>query len=97
MTWEMKDSGVPWIGEIPCRWKISKVNWFFDIQLGKMLQPNKEAEIDTYEDYLSAVNVGGNKLKFDKVKQMWFSPEEKANLSIRKGDLLVVEGGGRCK
>lgn len=89
----MKYSGVPWIGKIPCEWKISKVNWFFDIQLGKMLQPSKGAETDTYENYLSALNVGGNKLKLDKIKQMWFSPDEKINLSIRRGDLLVVEGG----
>lgn len=93
MAREMKDSGIAWIGEIPCGWKISKVNWFFDIQLGKMLQPNKETETDTYEDYLSAINLGGNKLKLDKIKQMWFSTAEKINLSIKKDDLLVVEGG----
>lgn len=93
MAREMKDSGIEWIGEIPAEWTIAKTSRFFDIQLGKMLQSEKNSENDTYEYYLCAVNVGGNKLKLDNLKQMWFTPEEKRKFSVQKGDLLVVEGG----
>ena len=93
MARAMKDSGIVWIGEIPEGWKVSKVSTFFDIQLGKMLQPSQENESDTYESYLCAANLGNNKLKMEPLKQMWFSREDKEKFSVRCGDLLVVEGG----
>ncbi len=37
MARAMKDSGIPWIGEIPEEWGISRVGLHFDIILGKML------------------------------------------------------------
>ncbi len=89
----MKDSGIPWIGEIPADWMLSKVSRFYKIQLGKMLQPTKKADDDTFEQYLCAANVGQNQLKTDAMKQMWFSPQEKELYKIYPGDLLVVEGG----
>ena len=90
---KMKDSGIPWIGEIPADWMLSKVSRFYKIQLGKMLQPTKKADDDTFEQYLCAANVGQNQLKTDAMKQMWFSPQEKELYKIYPGDLLVVEGG----
>lgn len=93
MAREMKDSGIEWIGEIPATWKIGKVSYFFDIQLGKMLQSEANGEKDTFEYYLCAANLGGNKLNKEFLKQMWFSPGEKKKFDVHKGDLLVVEGG----
>lgn len=89
---QMKDSGVEWIGEIPEHWSVSKVGYFYDITLGKMLQPNSK-ENDTLEQYLCAMNVGGNTLSMNIVKEMWFSEKEKEYYALHKGDLLVVEGG----
>jgi len=89
----MKDSGIAWIGEIPAAWNMAKVSRFFDIQLGKMLQPEASEATDTLEYYLCAANLGGNKLKIDALKQMWFSESDKAKFNVCKGDLLVVEGG----
>lgn len=77
MAREMKDSGIAWIGEIPKEWNISKVGYFFDIQLGKMLQPIRQNASDSLEKYLCAANVGGNRLRLFSLKEMWFSPAEK--------------------
>lgn len=93
MAREMKDSGVEWIGEIPREWGLAKVSYFYDIQLGKMLQPERNREDDTYENYLCAANVGGNHIKYEPLKQMWFSSAEKDAYEVKNGDLLVVEGG----
>lgn len=90
---QMKDSGIEWIGEIPEHWEVSKVSRYFQIQLGKMLQPNQESETDTLCNYLCAANVGKNVLKLEPLKQMWISEKEKEQFSVKKGDLLVVEGG----
>ncbi len=89
----MKDSGVEWIGKIPKEWKLSKVSMFYDVTLGKMLQPEKQEETDTLENYLCAANLGNNTLKLNVLKQMWFSQKDKAQYNVKKGDLIVVEGG----
>ena len=88
-----KDSGIEWIGDVPEEWEVCKVSRLFYVQLGKMLQPNRENE--TYElcNYLCAANVGKNVLKLEPLKQMWISEREKEQYSVKKGDLLVVEGG----
>ena len=93
MARKMKDSGIEWIGEIPEGWEISKVSYFYEVQLGKMLQPQKKSETDTEEKYLCAANVGKNSLSLDTLKTMWFSQTEKHQFDLREGDLLVVEGG----
>lgn len=93
MARKMKDSGIEWIGEIPEGWKISKVSYFYNIQLGKMLQPQQKSATDTEEKYLCAANVGKNLLSLASVKTMWFSPSEKDLFGLKQGDLLVVEGG----
>lgn len=93
MARKMKDSGIEWIGEIPEGWKISKVSYFYNIQLGKMLQPQQKSATDTEEKYLCAANVGKNRLSLASVKSMWFSPSEKDLFGLKQGDLLVVEGG----
>lgn len=93
MAREMKDSGAVWIGKIPVDWVLSKVSHFYEIQLGKMLQPTQKTDNDTFERYLCAANVGQNTLKTDDIKQMWFSSQEKGLYNILPGDLLVVEGG----
>ena len=93
MARKMKNSGIEWIGEIPEGWEISKVSYFYEVQLGKMLQPQKKSETDTEEKYLCAANVGKNSLSLDTLKTMWFSQTEKHQFDLREGDLLVVEGG----
>lgn len=93
MARKMKDSGIEWIGEIPEGWEISKVSYFYEVQLGKMLQPQKKSETDTEEKYLCAANVGKNILSLDALKTMWFSQTEKHQFDLKEGDLLVVEGG----
>lgn len=93
MPRQMKDSGIEWIGDIPRNWNIGKVSYFFDVQLGKMLQPVQASEDETLEYYLCAANVGKNKIKVTDLRKMWFSPAEKEALKVQEGDLLVVEGG----
>lgn len=90
---QMKDSGIEWIGKIPADVSVSNVKKFYDITLGKMLQPKKENNDDTLENYLCAANLGNNVLKIGEMKQMWVSSKEKEKYFLKKGDLLVVEGG----
>lgn len=90
---KMKDSGIEWIGRIPEHWELAKVKYFYDICLGKQLQPEKKSKDDTLESYLRAGNVQWKEIDTEDVKKMWFSPTEKEKYKLEAGDLVVSEGG----
>lgn len=93
MTGKMKLSGVAWIGDIPEGWEMSRVKYHYEISLGKMLQPLPLALTDTLEYYMCSANITWNGISLTPLKQMWFNASEKAQYKLRKGDLLVTEGG----
>lgn len=89
----MKDSGIPWIGDIPQSCKCVAVNKLFTLILGKMLSDSPKSESDTFEQYLCAMNVHFNGIDNTNLKKMWFSQKEKTLYKVNDGDLLIVEGG----
>jgi type I restriction enzyme S subunit len=89
----MKPSGIDWIGEIPHDWILSRVKYDYDITLGKMLQPEQENTTDELLDYLCSVNVSWEGIDLTVQKQMWFSAQERRQYQLKKGDLIVAEGG----
>ena len=89
----MKPSGIEWIGDIPESWTDTIIKRYYEIQLGKMLQPQQSSNEDTEEYYLRSANLAWTGIKLSDVKKMWFKPFEKINYSIQYGDLLVSEGG----
>lgn len=92
-TAPMKDSGIEWIGKIQQGWKINKVGRFYNIQLGKMLQPDRLNENETLEPYMCSANINWQGINLNTIKRMWFSESEKESYLLKKGDLLVAEGG----
>ena len=97
-TVPLKDSGVDWIGQIPEGWGVGKLKYYFDVQLGKMLQPSAINGNDIEIDYLRAINVQWDNISVDNLSKMWCNPSEVSKYEIMNGDLLVCEGGevGRC-
>ncbi len=90
---EYKDSGVDWLGEVPSHWHVTLLKRGYEVVLGKMLQPEAKREDDELLPYLRAANIQAMGVDTDDVKRMWFSVEEKKSLLLRRGDLLVSEGG----
>ena len=93
-----KPSGVEWLGDVPEHWGVKRAGLAYSIQLGKMLQPDSsEAEDDQYE-YLKALHVQWETIQTNDLPVMWASNYEVSKYSIKRGDLLVCEGGevGRC-
>ncbi len=89
----MKDSGVEWLGEIPEHWKATKLKYYFDIQLGKMLQPNSTSSDDFEVNYLKAMHVQWDNVKVIDLPQMWCNERELEKYEVYNGDLLICEGG----
>ncbi|MDO5317539.1 MAG: restriction endonuclease subunit S, partial [bacterium] len=88
-----KQTGIPWLPEVPEGWEYSIVGRCFDIQLGKMLCSSQPTEEYTLESYYCAANVHFEGVQTSDLKQMWFDAFEKSRYLVRNGDLLVVEGG----
>ncbi|AUS99966.1 hypothetical protein CLI64_05950 [Nostoc sp. CENA543] len=88
-----KASGVEWLGEIPEHWKRSVFRYYFDIQLGKMLQNEPQSENDEEISYLKAIHVRWDKVDTDNLPKMWASPRDKKKYQVKNGDLLISEGG----
>lgn len=83
---------------VPTVWDEQILKRDFEIVLGKMLQSEQHDVSETEELYLRSANIQWEGVDATDVKTMWFSPEEKRDLLLRAGDLVVNEGGdvGRC-
>ncbi|MGO3153723.1 MAG: restriction endonuclease subunit S [Galactobacter sp.] len=65
----------------------------FDVTLGKMLDEAQHAEGDESAPYVRAGNIEEDRLDLDDLKTMPFDARERSKFSLRRDDLLVVEGG----
>ena len=94
----MKDSGVAWLGEVPKHWDVSALKFYYDVQLGKMLQPKQNSSDDFEIPYLKAIHVQWDSIQINNLPLMWANPQEVNKFLVKNGDLLICEGGevGRC-
>ncbi|MFC0866268.1 restriction endonuclease subunit S [Sphaerimonospora cavernae] len=78
---------------LPDGWLTGRVKNVATVTLGKMLQ-SKDGGSDVSAPYMRAANVQPDGLlALDDVNEMWFGEAELEQLSIRAGDVVVVEGG----
>lgn len=93
----MKDSGIEWLGQVPIDWVVAKVAFRYEILLGKMLD-SKKIDGKHLGFYLRNTDVQWDLINSEDLPEMDFHPDEQERYSVRKGDLLVCEGGeiGRC-
>lgn len=78
--------------EIPEGWKWVKLGEIFEHKTGKTL--NSSSNKGTIlKKYITTSNLYWNTFDFTKVKEMFFTNEEVEKYSVKKGDLLVCEGG----
>ena len=85
------------VGWIPTEWEILPAGDVFDIQLGKMLS-KKARQGNNLKPYLANYNVLWGGFDLSEIQKMDFSDREMKKFQLKKGDLLVCEGGevGRC-
>ncbi|EGX7688134.1 restriction endonuclease subunit S [Vibrio parahaemolyticus] len=88
----MKDSGVEWLGEVPEHWAVAKLSYRYEVLLGKMLD-EKKITGDFLGKYLRNTDVQWGTINTDNLPVMDFKPTEIERYSVKKGDLIVCEGG----
>ena len=60
---------------------------------GKTVQSEQRSPAEDLVPYLTASNVTDGGIIFDAERRMWATPEEARTLAVRRGDVLVIEGG----
>ena len=77
--------------EIPSNWTWAHIGELFNHNTGKAL--NSSDREGRSLEYITTSNVYWNSFVLDKLKTMLFTEDEEKRCSIKKGDLLVLEGG----
>lgn len=77
--------------DIPESWKWVHIGDLFQHNTGKAL--NSSDESGSPYTYITTSNVYWDRFELDKLKTMLFTEAELEKCSVRKGDLLVLEGG----
>jgi type I restriction enzyme S subunit len=88
----LKPSGIPWLGEVPAHWQISALRHGYHQCLGKMLD-TKRIRGDHLVPYLRNIDVQWDCINVDDLPTMDIQQAEYDRYLLRKGDLLVCEGG----
>lgn len=78
--------------EIPESWKWVRLGEIFEHKTGKTLNGSSNKGT-VLKKYITTSNLYWNTFDFTKVKEMFFTNEEVEKYSVKKGDLLVCEGG----
>ena len=77
--------------DIPDSWQWVRLGFLFAHNTGKAL--NRADTDGVLKKYLTTSNVYWNRFDFAEVREMFFADSEVEKCTIRKGDLLVCEGG----
>ena len=82
--------------EIPDSWQWVHLDYIAASDLGKTLDKAKNK--GNFQPYLCSINVYWNGIDLSKVKEARFEDSELPKYLLKKGDLLICEGGevGRC-
>lgn len=93
----LRDTAADYLGRIPAHWTTPPIYARYSVALGKMLDARQITGAFLLP-YLRNVDVQWDRINTDDLPQMDISPEEYDRFLLRKGDLLVCEGGevGRC-
>lgn len=87
-----RPSGIEWLGDVPEHWEVQRLKNVANVVLGKMLTTEPKGD-GAFKPYLRSKNVQWSRPDIRDVKEMWIGKSEMAKLRVKKGDLLVSEGG----
>jgi type I restriction enzyme S subunit len=88
----VKRSGISWIGDMPEHWQIAALRHRYHQCLGKMLD-TKRIRGEHLVPYLRNTDVQWDRIRTVDLPTMDISPTEYDRYLVKKGDLLVCEGG----
>ena len=89
---ERKPSGIAWVGSVPVNWHVAPLRARYRQDLGKMLS-DKVIDGEHLRPYLRNTDVQWNRINTVDLPLINIRPEEVDRYTVRRGDVLVCEGG----
>ena len=90
----MKDSGIPWLGDVPEHWQVRSISSLSTKITNGFVGPTRDILVDEGVRYLQSLHIKGNSIRFDSpyyVRQEWSAAHSKSILET--GDVLIVQTG----
>ncbi|WP_454763234.1 restriction endonuclease subunit S [Cupriavidus campinensis] len=89
----MKDSGVPWLGELPATWGVTRLKFVASVQTGIAKGKDTTGKETVSVPYLRVANVQDGFLALDDIAMIDIEPEQLERYRLLSGDVLMNEGG----
>lgn len=86
----MKDSGIPWLGDVPAHWKVGKAGFYVSVLPGYAFPSANFSQDEGHVRLLRGVNVGVGELRWDEVVY-WERTEgdQLEPFELKAGDVVV--------
>jgi type I restriction enzyme, S subunit len=94
----LKESGVPWLGQVPAHWEVKRLKFVADVHSGIAKGKKYSLEQELVEvPYLRVANVQDGYLNLDDVTMISVTPAEAKAYELQPLDVLMNEGGDNDK
>lgn len=92
-TVSMKDPGVEWLGAVPAHWDVAPLRYIARVQTGVAKGKDLEGRIARTVPYLRVANVQDGHIDLTDVAEIEISEHDLSRYLLRRGDVLMNEGG----
>ena len=89
----MKDSGIPWLGDVPAHWRVTRLKFIAAVQTGIAKGKDTSGKHTITVPYLRVANVQDGHLALEDVSTIEIEPEQLDRYRLQSGDVLMNEGG----
>lgn len=89
----MKDSGVEWLGDVPREWVATRLKFVATVQTGIAKGKDNSGKSTVKVPYLRVANVQDGYLDLNEVSLIEIPVDDLARYSLKRGDVLMNEGG----
>jgi type I restriction enzyme S subunit len=93
----LRESGLPWLGEVPAHWEVTRLKFVADVQGGLALGKNYGAADTAEYPYLRVANVQDGYLDLSEITTVLVPENEAKSCLLQSGDVLMNEGGDADK
>lgn len=82
-----------WFGRIPSHWQTPRLSHHHHVALGRMINASQALDTDISVPYVAAGSIQPEELILDAARTLTVPAADVAKYSLRRGDVVVVEGG----
>ncbi len=93
----LRDSGIPWLDEIPAHWAATRLKFVAEVRGGLTLGKNYGAGTLVRYPYLRVANVQDGHIDLSDVEMVLVPEAEAESCLLEAGDVLMTEGGDADK